>query len=516
MIIEPQYADGVALNCAHALLDRHIVEGRGSTIAVVSDTMSWSFDELHERASRIAHVFTRDYDIVPGNRILLRAPNSPMLAALWLATQKCGAIAVTTMPLLRSAELAKILEIAKPALAVCESAIADDIRATIDAGNHDCALLTFEGDSGELGARMTRHADVFDNCDTTSEDISLIGFTSGTTGRPKATVHFHRDVLAICESVAGHIVRPQPQDVFIGTAPLAFTFGLGGLLLFPLYGGSTAVLNPHYKVGEFLSAIERYRATVCFTVPTFYKRMCAEITDYDISSLRLCVSSGEALPLPLRKQWQEATGISLTEFLGSTEMLHAFIGTTGADTRPGFIGRAIPGYQVSVLDSDGKTASPGEIGALAVRGPTGCRYLDDPRQSEYVKHRWNVTGDICLMDADGYVQYHARADDMIISSGYNISGAEVENVLLEHPHVLECAVIGVPDIDRGQVVAAYVVAQQPPMNEGEFIKTLQGHARTRLAPYKYPRVIHLLNALPRNESGKLQRFKLRDATAIVE
>ncbi len=508
--IPPGYEDGRPLNCAYELLDRHVDAGKGHRVAVVSDDECLTYAALRERADRIAHVLTREFGISPGNRVLLRGYNSPMLAAAWFAVQKCGAVAVTTMPLLRSVELSTIIDIARPSVALCESSLSDDLHQAIHHARSALPLLDYGTDGSTLETRLAYHDAPFDHHPTTTEAVSLIGFTSGTTGQPKATIHFHRDVMAICRAVADTLVRPVPGDVFIGTAPLAFTFGLGGLLLFPLHGGATAVLNRRYSVESFADALVRYHATVCFTVPTFYRRVAPMLAGEPAGDLRLCVSSGEALPLPVREQWRESTGIELTELLGSTEMLHAFVGATGADIRPGLVGRALPGYRLAVVDGSGHPLPTGSTGLLAVRGPTGCRYLDDPRQADYVRNGWNVTGDTCEIDDDGYVRYHARADDLIVSAGYNISGIEVENVLLEHPDVLECAVIGTPDEARGQVVSAYVVAKRPPADELNFADLLKQHVRDRLAPYKYPRAIHLLPALPRNESGKLQRFRLRE------
>ena len=510
LILPPEYAVPRRLNCVEPLLDEHLASGGGGRTALTSDNGSWTYNELHDRVCRIANVMVRDYGIVPGNRVLLRGPNAPMLAALWLAVQKCGAVAVTTMPLLRSTELSAIVEIARPALAVSHAGIEADLQTAIEQQGADCPLLACASDGGELGRRMARQPDGFDTVATSSEDVSLIGFTSGTTGKPKATIHFHRDVMAVCETVAARIVQPVPDDVFIGTAPLGFTFGLGGLVLFPLYGGGTAVLNGRYTPEQFLEAIQRHRASVCFTVPTLYQRMARLDAARDAGRLlRMSVSSGETLPAPVRDQWRAATGLEMTELLGSTEMLHAFIGSTGAKVRFGYIGRAIPGYEAAILDDDGNPLPAGTIGKLAVQGPTGCRYLDDPRQEIYVQHGWNITGDACHMDADGYVAYRSRFDDMIVSSGYNISGIEIENVLLEHAQVAECAVVGTPDPERGQAVTAYVVPKAPPDDESVFARDLQDFVRSRLAAYKYPRKVHLLPGLPRNESGKIQRFRLR-------
>ncbi len=510
--VDPRHADGMPLNCAVELLHRHLGQGHDQRIALIGADQRLSYAQLRERADRIAHVLTRDHGVVPGQRVLLRGANGPMLAAAWLATQLCGAVAVTTMPLLRRRELADILDIARPNVALCEAEGAAELVDAVAAGSNSLPVLGYreDGVGDALESAMARHPAPFTPCATSAEDISLIGFTSGTTGRPKATVHFHRDVMAICRVVADHVVQPVPGDVFIGTAPLAFTFGLGGLLLFPLHGGAASVLMPHGSAAAFADAVRRHRATVCFTVPTFYQRLAPLAVEKPFPSLRLCVSSGEALPSAVRRRWQQATGLALAELLGATEMLHAFVGARGDDIREGFIGRALPGYEIAILDPAGRVVAPGEPGRLAVRGPTGCRYLDDPRQRDYVQNGWNLTGDTCAVDADGYLRYHARADDMIVSSGYNISGIEVEAVLMEHPAVAECAVVGSPDPERGQVVTAWVVPREESSAAAPLAEALRAHVRQHLAPYKYPRRIHFLAALPRNESGKLQRFRLAE------
>jgi 2-aminobenzoate-CoA ligase len=498
------------LNCVSFLLDRHLENGAGDRPALHWAGGTWTYRELASRVARLARLMVEDHGIRPGNRVLVRGFNCPAVAAIWLAIQKIGAVAVTTMPLLRAGELAVILDISQPALALCDEAIAAELEQAIATAGSATDLVTWKGECGEPAGAATRQ-DSFDTAATQAGDISLIAFTSGTTGRPKATVHFHRDVLAICETMSRHIIAPTPQDTFIGTAPLAFTFGLGGLLVFPLYAGASAVLYPAWQPDTLVEAITRHQASVCLTVPTFFQRMLRLETAPTLSRLRLAVSSGEALPLPVREAWAETAGSVLAEVIGSTEMLHAFAGAAGEAVRPGLIGPAIPGYQIAVLDDDGHELPRGELGRLAVRGPTGCRYLADERQRSYVQDGWNITGDTCSMDGDGYVAYHTRRDDMIISSGYNISGLEVENTLLQHPAVAECAVIGEADAARGQVVAAYVVAK--PDLAGPALETaLQEHVRQAIAPYKYPRIVRFIDALPRNESGKVQRFRLRKDT----
>ncbi len=499
------------LNCVSLLLDRHIADGHGDRPAVRGGDRTWTYRQLNDHVCRAAAVMVGDYGIKPGNRVLIRGGNSPEVALVWLAIQKIGAVAVTTMSLLRDNELRIIIDMSQPALAICETSLLPDLARAVSVSEKDVPVIGFEAGHGDLFELMAAVAPHRETCATLPDDISLIAFTSGTTGRPKATVHFHRDVIAICETMCRHIIAPSREDVFIGTAPLAFTFGLGGLLVFPFHAGACSVLNARYSPEQLLDAVEAYGATVCFTVPTFFQQMVKLKTGQSLDTLRLAVSSGEALPLPVRQAWAGATGKQLAEVLGSTEMLHAFAGSAGKDVRPGFIGPAIPGFEIAVVDDAGRRVPASEIGRLAVRGPTGCRYLDDERQQVYVRDGWNITGDACSLSQDGYLAYHSRQDDMIISSGYNISGVEVENVLLLHPDVRECAVVGEASEERGQIVVAYVVTLVSEPDRPALADNLQDHVKNTIAPYKYPRAIRFVDKLPRNESGKIQRFRLRDS-----
>ncbi|MEM9470541.1 MAG: AMP-binding protein [Pseudomonadota bacterium] len=499
-----------SLNCVSLLLDRHVASGHGDRPAVKGGERTWTYAQLNDNVCRAAAVMVGDYGIEPGNRVLLRGGNSPEVALVWLAVQKIGAVAVTTMSLLRDKELQIIIEMSQPALAVCETSLLPDLERAAGTAGKDMPVICFDAGHGHLFELMAKTSPHEQTCATLPDDISLIAFTSGTTGRPKATVHFHRDVIAICETMCRHIIAPSSDDVFIGTAPLAFTFGLGGLLVFPLHAGACSVLNARYSPEQLLDAIEAYGATVCFTVPTFFQQMVQLKSGQSLKTLRLAVSSGEALPVPVRQAWADATGKELAEVLGSTEMLHAFAGSAGNDIRPGFIGPAIPGFEIAVVDAAGRRLPANEIGRLAVRGPTGCRYLADERQTVYVQNGWNITGDACSLGEDGYLAYHSRQDDMIISSGYNISGVEVENTLLQHPDVRECAVVGEASEERGQIVVAYVVTPVSEHGRAALAGDLQEHVKNTIAPYKYPRAVRFVDQLPRNESGKIQRFRLRN------
>ncbi|MES2159751.1 MAG: AMP-binding protein [Pseudomonadota bacterium] len=503
------------LNCVAELLDAAVAGGGGARIAIRGEHESWTYAELLERVDRIAHVLRGPLALEAGNRVLLRGANSPMMAACILAVLKAGCIAVPTMPLLRARELNMIADKAQVDAVLCAASLRAEMEQVDKARAAPAKVLWFgpaaeAGDDGRaLEPLMAQQPASFDAVDTAADDVCLISFTSGTTGVPKGTMHFHRDVMAICDCFPRSVLASQRSDVFIGTPPLAFTFGLGGLLLFPLRVGATAVLLEKLTPETLLKAIEQYRATVCFTAPTFYRQMAPLADKYDIGSLQKSVSAGEALPLATRESWRQATGLAMIDGIGATELLHIFISAAGEQIRPGATGKPVPGYQACILDYDGNPVGPGVIGRLAVKGPTGCRYLADERQRDYVLNGWNLTGDAYEMDADGYFYYRSRTDDMIISAGYNIAGPEVEDALLRHPAVAECGVIGRADEERGQIVEAHVVLKPGFEASPELTTQLQEFVKGQIAPYKYPRAIRFLTALPRTETGKLQRFKLR-------
>ena len=505
------------LNCVAELLDRWIEQGQGDRACLIAPNETLTYAALQERVNRIANVLTHDLGMVPGNRVLLRAPNTPMMAAAWLAVIKAGGVAVATMPLLRAKELSYPIAKAKIALALCNSCLADEMeKAKAQSPELKRVVYWSDNASGELESLMAKPGyEKFSACDTAAEDVCLIAFTSGTTGEPKGTMHFHRDMLATCDSYGRHVLRPDLSDRFIGSPPLAFTFGLGGHLLFPLRAGASSILIPKATPDEFLAAIEKFRATITFTAPTAYRAMLGKLAPQRIASLRKCVSAGEPLPRATFEAWHKATGIRILDGIGSTEMLHIFIGSPELEVRAGSTGRAVPGYEARIVDDDGNEVPPGTVGRLSVRGPTGCRYLADKRQRKYVEHGWNLTGDTYSMDSDGYFWYQARSDDMIISSGYNIAGPEVESALLTHEAVAECGVVGAPDSDRGMIVKAYIVLRAGFTGDMALTKILQEHVRSTVAPYKYPRAIEYVEALPKTQTGKLQRFELRKMAATT-
>ncbi|HET8649063.1 MAG TPA: benzoate-CoA ligase family protein [Gemmatimonadales bacterium] len=513
-IPELNYPD--RLNCAGELLDRLVESGEGARTAFITDSDRWSYQRLYDAANRIARVLTEDLGVIPGNRVLLRAPNTPMQVACWFGILKAGGVVVCTMPLLRRRELAYIADKAEIRLALCDERVTADCDSGMS--HHQdgrerkgARVVRFGREGGELEQMMATKPATFENVDTAADDTALIAFTSGTTGQGKGTMHFHRDVLAICDCFPPYVLRPTPDDIFCGTPPLAFTFGLGMIVLFPMRVGASAVLLEQSGTAALLDAIERHKVTICATAPTAYRAMLGHLGGRDISSLRRCVSAGETLPLGTFQAWEKATGIRIIDGIGSTEMLHIFISAADEQIRPGATGLPVPGYEAKVIGDDGEPVPAGEIGRLAVRGPTGCRYLDNmERQQAYVQDGWNLTGDSYRMDADGYFWYQARTDDMIVSSGYNISGPEVEAALLLHPAVQECGVVGVPDEERGQLVTAFVVLKPGHDGSADLVHALQKFVKSEIAPYKYPRAVHFLERLPRTDTGKLQRFRLRE------
>ena len=505
------------LNCAVELLDRMVAEGHGERIALRTPEAECTYRQLLARANRIARVLRDELGLVPGNRVLLRGYNHPMLAACWLAVLKAGGIVVTSMPLLRVRELGQMIAKARIGLALCDARLLDELELARQTASEPLQVLAFNRDDGaSLEALLEADADgddafdSFDNVDTRADDVALIAFTSGTTGTPKASVHFHRDVLTVCDLFPRSILGLRADDILCGTSPLAFTYGLGGLLCFPLRHGASSLLLERPTPASMLAAIAAQRATVCFSVPTFWRQMAALAADYDLSSLRLCVSAGEPLPEATRAMWREATGKEIVDGLGSTELLHVFISHVPDKRRRGAIGYVVPGYQACILDAAGRPLPPGAVGRLAVKGPTGCRYLDDPRQRDYVEHGWNLTGDTGAMDADGYFYYRARNDDIIVTAGYNVAGPELEEALLQHPAVLDCGVVGIPDAARGQLVKAFVVLRPGQAPGTGLAAELQDFVKQRIAPYKYPRAIEFVAGLPRTETSKLQRYRLRE------
>ncbi|MEV8627812.1 AMP-binding protein [Streptomyces sp. NPDC051079] len=508
----PELAYPDRLNCGAELLDRTVERfGTERTVFLDGEDGRWTYGQLRDRVDRIAHVLSDDLGVRPGNRVLLRGPTTPWLAACWLAVMKAGAVAVTVLAQARAGELAVMSEMARCSHALC------DVRAVDELVKAEVPGLRITPCGGEGPEDLLTLAigkpDRYEAVPTAADDVALIAFTSGTTGRPKGCMHFHRDVLAVADTFSAHVLRPEPDDVFAGSPPLGFTFGLGGLVVFPLRAGACAVLLEQAGPKQLLAAIDRHRVSVLFTAPTAYRVMLDEIGDHDLGSLRRCVSAGENLPAGTWQDWHERTGVKLINGIGATELLHIFIAAADGDIRPGTTGRPVPGWQARIVGRNGRELPDGEEGLLAVRGPVGCRYLADPRQTEYVQEGWNITGDTYVREPDGYFRYVARADDMIISAGYNIAGTQVEEVLTAHPDVLEAAVVGRPDPLRGQIVVAYAVVRDGVPRDASTAAALRTFVRARLAPYKSPREIVFLDALPRTATGKLQRYRLRDAGA---
>jgi 2-aminobenzoate-CoA ligase len=501
------------LNAGVELTDRMLAGGFGDHVALIGNGRRRTYKELSDWTNRIAHALVEDFGIKPGNRILIRSANNPALVACWLAATKAGAVVINTMPMLRAGELGKIVDKAEVTLALCDTRLMDELVNCAKTNKHLKQVIGFDGTANhdaELD-RIALSKDVtFNAVKTGRDDVALLGFTSGTTGEPKATMHFHRDLLIIADSYAKEILAVTPDDIFVGSPPLAFTFGLGGLAIFPLRFGATATLLENASPADMIEIIETYKATISFTAPTAYRAMLGAMHNgADLSSLRVAVSAGETLPGPVFEEWIAKTGKPILDGIGSTEMLHIFISNRLGDAAPASTGKPVGGYEAKIVGDDMKEKPLGEVGKLAVRGPTGCRYLADKRQDSYVRNGWNLTGDAFVQDDKGYFHFAARADDMIISSGYNIAGPEVEAALLSHPDVKECAVIGVSDAERGQIVQAHVVLKEGVTPGAECAKRLQDHVKATIAPFKYPRSVKFIEALPKTQTGKIQRFRLR-------
>ena len=501
------------LNAGVELTDAMVAKGFGDHTALIGNGRQRTYKELADWTNRLAHVLVDNLGVKAGNRVLIRSANNPAMVACWLAATKVGAVVVNTMPMLRAMELGQIVNKAEITHALCDSRLLKEMQICRDASSHLTQLVDFDGTSNHDATldRLALEKPVrFDAVQTGRDDVALLGFTSGTTGAPKATMHFHRDLLIVADGYAREVLQVTPEDVFVGSPPLAFTFGLGGLAIFPLRFGATATLLEAASPPNMIEIIQKYKATVCFTAPTAYRVMLEAIEQgADLSSLRAAVSAGETLPSPVYDDWMAKTGKPMLDGIGATEMLHIFISNRFDDHKPACTGKPVTGYEAKIIDENGEEVARGEVGRLAVRGPTGCRYLNDDRQPGYVLEGWNVTGDSFKMDADGYLHFLARSDDMIISSGYNIAGPEVEAALLSHPAVRECAVVGAPNAERGMIVQAHIVLDDAAPTS-ETAKILQDHVKATIAPYKYPRDIRFIDALPKTQTGKIQRYLLKD------
>ncbi len=516
LLDRPEFQYPERLNVAVELTDRMVDRGFGDATALIGNGRRRTYKELADWSNRLAHALVEHYGVRPGNRVLIRSGNNPAFVAVWLAVLKAGGVAVNTMPMLRAGELGQIVDKAEIRLALTDSRIADELVACAKASRFLRQVVSFDGThnhDAELDRIALDKPVRFDAVATGRDDVALLGFTSGTTGEPKATMHFHRDLLIIADGYAREVLQVRPDDVFVGSPPLAFTFGLGGLAIFPLRFGATATLLEQATPPNMIGIIETYKATICFTAPTAYRAMMAAMdAGADLSSLRLAVSAGETLPAPVFEEWTRKVGVPILDGIGTTELLHIFISNRIDDARAACTGRVVTGYEARVVDEAMQEVPRGTIGRLAVRGPTGCRYLADRRQANYVKDGWNLTGDAFRQDEDGRFHFAARTDDMIISAGYNIAGPEVESALLTHVDVAECAVVGRPDDERGQIVAAFVILHAGVVADEATAKRLQDHVKAVIAPYKYPRAITFVETLPKTATGKIQRYRIREGS----
>ncbi|KQU97825.1 2-aminobenzoate-CoA ligase [Ensifer sp. Root31] len=501
------------LNAAVELTDAMVAKGFGDHTALIGNGRRRTYKELSDWTNRLAHALVENYGVRPGNRVLIRSANNPAMVACWLAATKAGAVVVNTMPMLRAGELTKIIDKAEISLALCDTRLMDEMIACAKDSHHLKQVVSFDGTANhdaELDRIALDKSVLFEAVHTGRDDVALLGFTSGTTGIPKATMHFHRDLMMIADGYASEVLGVTPDDIFVGSPPLAFTFGLGGLAIFPLRFGAAATLLEHATPANMVEIIEKYKATISFTAPTAYRAMMKAMDNgADLSSLRVAISAGETLPGPVFEEWTNKTGKPILDGIGATEMLHIFISNRFEDRKAASTGKPVGGYEARIVNDEMQEVPRGTIGKLAVRGPTGCRYMADPRQRDYVRDGWNLTGDAFYQDEDDFFHFAARSDDMIITAGYNIAGPEVEAALISHPEVVECAVVGAPDAERGEIVEAYVVLSAGVSADEATIKRLQDHVKATIAPYKYPRSVKFLDSLPKTATGKIQRFRLR-------
>ncbi|CAN7657576.1 benzoate-CoA ligase family protein [Ensifer adhaerens] len=501
------------LNAAVELTDAMVAKGFGDHTALIGNGRRRTYKELSDWTNRLAHALVENYGVRPGNRVLIRSANNPAMVACWLAATKAGAVVVNTMPMLRAGELTKIIDKAEISLALCDTRLMDEMVACAKDSRYLKQVVSFDGTANhdaELDRIALDKSVLFEAVHTGRDDVALLGFTSGTTGIPKATMHFHRDLMMIADGYASEVIGVTPDDIFVGSPPLAFTFGLGGLAIFPLRFGAAATLLEHATPANMVEIIEKYKATISFTAPTAYRAMMKAMDNgADLSSLRVAISAGETLPGPVFEEWTNKTGKPILDGIGATEMLHIFISNRFEDRKAASTGKPVGGYEARIVNDEMQEVPRGTIGKLAVRGPTGCRYMADPRQRDYVRDGWNLTGDAFYQDEDDFFHFAARSDDMIITAGYNIAGPEVEAALISHPEVVECAVVGAPDAERGEIVEAYVVLSAGVSADEATIKRLQDHVKATIAPYKYPRSVKFLDSLPKTATGKIQRFRLR-------
>ena len=496
------------LNAVVELLDRNVVKGNGQRVSLRDARGSLTYAQVLDRVNQLARVLIEDYGLVSGTRVLLRGGNSIDMAVAWLSVVKVGLVAVATMPMLRARELTDMIGKGQVTFALCADALTEELLLA----QTQCPILNRIVTFSEINRATESKSTDCPATKTDGDDVALMAFTSGTTGAPKAALHTHRDIMAACETWPRHVLRATPDDIVVGSPPLAFTFGLGGMLVFPMWTGASVYFpDAAYSPELMVKTINDVGATICYTAPTFYRRMAAFAEKTPMPTLRICVSAGEGLPDATRQLWKRATGIEMLDGIGATEMFHIFISSAGDEVRPGAIGKVVTGYKAQVVDESGNPLSPGTVGKLAVIGPTGCKYLDEPRQKKYVKNGWNYPGDSFVMDADGYFFYQARDDDMIITAGYNVAGPEVENCLAQHAAVAECAVIGQTDAERGMIVKAFIVVKPEAVADEALKAALQDFVKATLAPYKYPRQIEFVTSLPRTETGKLQRHRLRQS-----
>ena len=502
-------------NVAVSFIDRNLDEGRGDkTIIRMVGGGEVTFSELAENVNRAGNVLA-GLGIAPGDRVLMVVKDCPEFYYLFWGAIKAGIVPVPINTLLRARDYRFTIEDSGCAGVVYSPEFAGEVEPALDAASHKPAeIFRTQGDGKTLSARMAGVSMELDAAPAKAEDDCFWLYSSGTTGTPKGAVHAHRDMVVTSEHYGVRTLGVREDDTCFSAAKLFFAYGLGNAMTVPLWVGATAVLLPDRPTPDnVFDVIATYRPTVFYGVPTLYAAQLKvlESETPDLASLRVCVSAGEALPADIFRRWREKTGTAILDGIGSTEALHIFISNTLDDIKPGTSGRIVPGYQARIMGENGKEVPPGDSGRLMIRGEsTAGYYWSNPEKTaETMVDGWLNTGDTYIQDDDGYYHYGGRNDDMLKVGGIWCSPFEIEARLIEHPKVLEAAVVGRADDDDLVKPEAFVVLNDPADAGDGMARSLKEHCKESLAKYKYPRWFNFVEALPKTATGKIQRFKLR-------
>jgi benzoate-CoA ligase len=502
-------------NAASWLIDRHVPEGRGGKVAIECGDERVTYAELAERVNRCGSGL-RDRGVMPGDRVMLVLEDGPAFFYAFFGAIKIGAIPIPTNTLWKTADYHYVLNDSSAVVLIVSATLLPAVDAGPRAVFPALRQIIVTGPDGTFESWLEPGANMLDAADTSHDDPAFWLYSSGSTGAPKACVHLHHDMLA-CATLFGIGVLGIREDDRCFSAPkLFFAYGLGNAGYFPLAVGATSILWPGPPAAAAIYAvIARHRPTLFFFVPTGYAMMLSQPGDFDLSSVRLASSAGEALPPPLYDRFKQRFGLDILDGIGSTELLHTFISNREGAIRPGSSGQLVDGYDAALLNEEGQCVQPGEVGNLFIRGESACaEYWNQPEKTrETFRDGWVRTGDKYSQDADGFYWHAGRSDDMLKVGGMWVSPIEIERALIDHEAVLECAVIGREDADTLIKPMAFVVVQPGWSATAELARALEAFVRSRLAAYKRPRWVQFVDALPKTATGKIQRFKLRAAAA---